>query len=407
MICTIRKIKAKPLVLVFLLYILSSYVCQETLLSPRINSLFLMAFVGLAAVYATVKYSCVDTHFCRWYLLFLMYSLCSASLMRENVFPTLYQMLVVLILTFCFCVVITSKETLELTVFIYILAAVCMGILIISYNPQYLIENIEGLDRVRLGEDETGNANIFSSLMMFSGVFASWQVLYKKNPILRIFSILSLVFILYLMALSGGRKTIIALIACTMFFIWKKSGHSGKKRVLSIVVICSLLYLLVYLTMNVPWLYDVVGNRFEGFFSFISGSDNGQVSSDSTRKKMIEIGFQEWTRRPIFGHGLDSFKFFNRMETGHMYYSHNNYVEMLYDFGLIGFLFYYIFVYKLYKKLVALPEEHKNYSILGIGILIELLVFDMGGVAYYMNGNMIMLCIVSLIAYSPFLFNNR
>ncbi len=90
-----------------------------------------------------------------------------------------------------------------------------------------------------------------------------------------------------------------------------------------------------------------------------------------------------------------------------MYYSHNNYVEMLYDFGLIGFLFYYIFVYKLYKKLVALPEEHKNYSILGIGILIELLVFDMGGVAYYMNGNMIMLCIVSLIAYSPFLFNNR
>ena len=93
--------------------------------------------------------------------------------------------------------------------------------------------------------------------------------------------------------------------------------------------------------------------------------------------------------------------------TGHMFYSHNNYVEMLYDFGIIGFLFYYVFIYKLYIRLKKLPKEFETYSILGIGILLELLFFDIGGVAYYINGNMIMLCIASLIAYSPRLINEK
>jgi len=407
MLTTINQIKDKLLVIVFLLYILSSYVCQESLLPSTINSLFLMAFVGLSVIYAIRNPYAIDEHFSRWYFVLLLYSLCSALLMNENVFQTWYQMLVVLILTFCLCVAIKSKEALDSMVFVYVLAAVCMGILIVSYNPQYLIDNIEDLDGVRLGGDETGNANIFSALMMFSGVFASWSALYKRNITIQVFSILSLVFILYLMALSGGRKTIIALVVCMMFFIWKKGGHSGKKKFITIVAICSALYLLVYLVINVPWLYDVVGNRFEGLFSFITGNGGDQVSSDSTRKKMIDIGLKGWTQRPIFGHGLDSFKFFNKITTGHMYYSHNNYVEMLYDFGLIGFLFYYVFIYKLYKKLLSLPEEYKIYSILGIGILIELLMFDLGGVSYYMNGNMILLCIVSLIAYSSSLFKKQ
>ena len=117
------------------------------------------------------------------------------------------------------------------------------------------------------------------------------------------------------------------------------------------------------------------------------------------------MGLQGWFESPIFGHGLDAFKFFNKETTGHFFYSHNNYVEMLYDFGILGFLFYYVYIYKLYKKLTKVPKELESFSILGIGIIIELLFFDIGGVAYYINGNMIMLCIVSLIAYSPKLTN--
>ena len=159
--------------------------------------------------------------------------------------------------------------------------------------------------------------------------------------------------------------------------------------------------------MNIPWLYDVVGYRFDGFLSFVGGTGESNVTSDDLRRKMIEMGFQGWTEKPILGHGLDSFKFFNKKMTGHMFYSHNNYVEMLYDFGIIGFLFYYIFIYKLYRRLKRLPKDFDPFSILGIGILIELLFFDIGGVAYYINGNMIMLCIVSLIAYSPRLINDE
>lgn len=407
MINSIRNIKNKPLVLVFLLYIITSYVCQETLLPSKINSLFLLVFVGLAFCYRIQKRNYVDKHFSIWYLILLLYSLFSALLMSNDVFYTLYQMLVVFVLTFCFGIVITNRKTLELTIVTYVISAVLMGILIMYYNPMYLIENVSGLGGMRLGQEETGNANIFTALMMFSGVFASWLILYNKNVILRVCSAFSLVLILYLMALSGGRKTIIAVVACTMFFVWKKGAYSIKKKVFSLFVICIVLYSIVYMMMTIPWLYDVVGYRFDGLFSFVGGTGESNVTSDNLRKEMIEMGFQGWTEKPIFGHGLDSFKFFNKEMTGHMFYSHNNYVEMLYDFGIIGFLYYYIFIYKLYIRLKKLPKEFEIYSILGIGILLELLFFDIGGVAYYINGNMIMLCIVSLIAYSPRLINKE
>ena len=289
----------------------------------------------------------------------------------------------------------------------YVISAVLMGVLIMYYNPMYLIGNVSDLGGTRLGQEETGNANIFTALMMFSGVFASWLLLFNKNVILRLCSAFSLVLILYLMALSGGRKTIIAVVTCTMFFVWKRGEYSVKKKVFSLIVICIVLFSIVYMMMNIPWLYDVVGYRFDGFLSFVGGTGESNVTSDDLRKKMIEMGFQGWTENPLLGHGLDSFKFFNKETTGHMFYSHNNYVEMLYDFGIIGFLFYYVFIYKLYRRLKKRPKEFENFSILGIGILIELLFFDIGGVAYYINGNMIMLCIVSLIAYSPRLINKE
>lgn len=402
----LNKIIDKPLVLVFLLYVISSYVCQETLLPPVINSLLLVAFVGTAISSCMFRANMLNMNFSKWYIILVLYALCSALLMTDNVFPTLYQMFVILILTFCYNVTISSKETLEITIVTYVVSAVVMGISIMYFNPIYLIGNIGGLDGTRLGGEETGNANIFTALMMFSGVFASWCTLYKKNIVLRIFSLLSLLLILYLMALSGGRKTIIALVACTLYFIWKKGGNSILKKTIAIVAICLTMYLILYLMMNVQWIYDVIGYRFDGLLGFLDGTGKSNVSSDELRKKMIEIGLQGWTERPIFGHGLDSFKFLNQKITGRMFYSHNNYVEMLYDFGLVGFVLYYSFIYKIYKRLTSLPEDYKIYSILGVGIIIELLLFDIGGVSYYTHGNMIMLCIATIISEAPKYFRN-
>lgn len=404
MIKPLNNVKDKILVVFLLLYIISSYVCQEALLPPRLNSLVLIAFVGIAIIYSMFRANTVNLNFSKWYLIFFLYSLCSALLMTNNVMPTLYQMVVILVLTFCYSISIYSEKVLELTVITYVISAVTMGILIIYYNPVYLIGNIDSLDGNRLGGDETGNANIFTALMMFSGVFAVWVALYKKNIVLRFTSILSLLFILYLMALSGGRKTIIALIACTLYFIWKKAGKSIHKKVMAILVIGLTMSFILYITMSVQWIYDVIGYRFEGLLDFLNGTGYSNVTSDDLRKKMIEIGLQGWSERPMFGHGLDSFKFFNEQITGRKFYSHNNYIEILYDFGLVGFILYYVFIYKLYKRLISLPKEYEIYSILAIGIIIELLLFDIGGVSYYANLNMIMLCIASIISYAPINF---
>lgn len=404
MILVNKSLYNKCLILIMLLYILSSYLCQETLLPTKINSLLLYGFVAFSFVVILLMRGYVNYRFSRWYLIFFVYSSLSAMLMADNVFPTLYQMFVVLILTICFSVSIDCRTTLNLTAITFVVAAVLMGLLIILYNPSYLIVNLGELSGVRLGEEETGNANIFTALMMFSAVFASWLIFYHTNIVIRILCGLSLLLILYLMALSGGRKTIIAVVACLLYFIWKKCA---KKKITAMISILIILCAIIYMMKNIPWLYDIIGYRFDGFFGFLSGTRESNVSSDDLRIDMIKNGLIGWTERPLFGHGLDSFKFFNRRTTGHMFYSHNNYVELLYDFGLVGFTLYYYFIYKTFDKLRTLPEEYSKYSVLGIGIILELLLFDFGGVSYYMNGNMIMLCIVSQIAYSSRLINSH
>lgn len=405
MIVTAKRAKDIILLLIFVLYIISSYVCQDALLPPKINSILLLVFVGISIFCFMIRAQSYDLNFSKWYSLYILYALVSALLMSNNVFPTLYQMFVILILTFCYSVVINSKDNLEITAVTYVISAVAMGVLIMYYNPVYLFGNINSLEGERLGTEETGNANIFTALMMFSGVFAAWLTLYHRHIVLRIFSLLSFLLILYLMALSGGRKTIIALLVCSLYFVWRKGRI--KNKLIAIVSIISIMYLLLYLINNVQWIYDVVGYRFEGLLGFIGGTGESNVSSDDLRKRMMEIGLQGWLEKPIFGHGLDSFKFYNAKVTGHMFYSHNNYVEILYDFGIVGFALYYTFMYKLFKRLTLLPKEYELYSILGIGIIIELLIFDIGGVSYYAHSNMIMLCLATIISYSPKYFKGE
>ena len=124
MIKPLNNVKDKILVVFLLLYIISSYVCQEALLPPRLNSLLLIAFVVIAIIYSMFRANTVNLNFSKWYLIFFLYSLCSALLMTNNVMPTLYHMGVILVLTFCYSISIYSEKVLELTVITYVISAV-------------------------------------------------------------------------------------------------------------------------------------------------------------------------------------------------------------------------------------------------------------------------------------------
>lgn len=380
--------------LLLCLYVFFMFTAQETLLPTVIHSAVMYCMIGAVAVYALLKKKASITGFSIWYSVFFLFCIFSAALYPQSDPSILFPIVVSLIISFCFIQLINSTDKLEACLNIYVISAVVMALMLWQTGQlDYLY--IDARSEMRLGTEVTGNANIFTALFMYSGVFAAWFMVYEKKKMYRLIYLLAFVFILFIMIASGGRKTIIAIMgALGVFLVMKESGHKKKiikNTILAIAIVAGIFVAI----LKVPILYDLIGERFEGLFDFFTGKGSN-VSSDDTRGQIFVLALKGWLEQPLLGHGIDSFKSFNRAVTGHFYYAHNNFAELLYDVGIVGFaLFYYMFVY-IYKRLKLVNADYYKYKILGYGLLVELLIFDVGGVSYYLVGNIVILAITYL-----------
>ena len=375
-------------VLLMTLYILFNYIAQETLIPPVVSSITMYVFVAWTFLFSVIrKVSNTKIYkYSMWYVLLTVWSLMSFLWADNTVWIQIYNMVVVLIITFCFIETVDTGEKLEYFAHVYVASADLLGLMIFA-TGQFSY----GLYSERLGMDIMGNANTFSSFLMVSAVFAAWLLIFKKKKATKIFNAASLVFLLFLMAASGGRKTIIAVVICMVYFFITKDRNNSVKSAGNVLKAAAVIVLLYIAVMKIPMLYETIGFRFEQLFSLAEGGTS-EVSSDATRKEMIRIGFDAWLKNPIVGYGLDTFKYYNLQMTRHFYYAHNNYIELLYDLGIIGFLLYYWFVGKLLVKLKKIRSDSGRYKELGIGLIIESLIFDIGGVSYYTIIIQIILC---------------
>ncbi len=106
---------------------------------------------------------------------------------------------------------------------------------------------------------------------------------------------------------------------------------------------------------------------------FLEGNEKG---SAKTRSFMIEKGIQLWQDSPLWGWGAGGFRsnaFFGA-------YSHNTFVEILVNYGLIGFsLFYGFFAIIFYE---GLKSPNKSKASLGMQMVFMLFVLGMWAVLF-------------------------
>lgn len=97
-----------------------------------------------------------------------------------------------------------------------------------------------------------------------------------------------------------------------------------------------------------------------------------------TRSHLIERGLELWWDRPLVGYGIDQF----RQVSEYNYYSHNNYTEILANFGVLGFaLFYSLYAIILVRAVpAALRGSDTAWTILAI--VLVLLLMDVARVSY-------------------------
>lgn len=372
------------------LYVLLTYIAQETLLPPVLHSMTMYAFIGWTALNVFRRGKVRLKKYTLWYLSVIAFSAISMLWAVEAETGTLYVMFVSLILTSCILETVDSLEKLEACMLTFVIAATVMGIMLFATGQV----DVEGNER--LGEEITGNANSFSILFMVSSMFASWFLVYKKGFV-RTFSLLSLLFQFVIMGLSGGRKSVIVAVICLLWYILAKDLGRAKKLIKDLIKFALFFAMGYWVVMEVPVFYKTIGYRFENLFTLLLTGD-GVTLGDKVRQEMVRIGLERWIWSPIWGYGLDTFKHYNEQITGHFYYAHNNYVELLYDLGIIGMVLYYSFFVRIFWGLKQMLPEYTQYRALGLGIVFSFLVYDLGGVTFYGVFYQIVICLAFFIS---------
>jgi len=103
-----------------------------------------------------------------------------------------------------------------------------------------------------------------------------------------------------------------------------------------------------------------------------------QGRETNTRSHLIERALELWWDRPLTGYGIDQF----RVVSEYSYYSHNNYSEILADFGIIGFLFFYSLYALLLIRAVPAALRGSNSAWTILAIVLVLLLMDVARVSY-------------------------
>lgn len=376
-------------IFLFCIYIVIGYLANDIVLPTIINTIFLYLFIGYSVIYTFIEGTYKISKFTAWQIIFTAISIFSLtySPLKEVFEGQFYLCIVNLVMIYFLSRYEIDKEIFVRIAWSYAVgSALLIALLIRSGN----VFDSSG----RLGTDLVGNANILAAMLMVSAIYAFWLLVYTKNSLWKkIILIGCVVLIYYGMFLSGGRKYIFIPLIFLYIILFFKTDNKGRKHLIrNTVIVAALLVLVIYIIMNVPSLYDVIGQRLENLIYFIeTGRILREGGAEELRAKMIEIGWNAWPESPLLGHGFDSFKYYNVQITGRFFYSHNNFIELLYNLGIAGFIVYYWFYIKMiitgWRERNSKPQYATYFS---IALFISMLFYETGAINYSATSSFIL-----------------
>jgi len=219
-----------------------------------------------------------------------------------------------------------------------------------------------------------GNPNKLSKIMTIS-IFSSIMLLRTKERIF-IFKwglILNVFLALFVIFMTASKQAIILAPILILFSI--NYGKGKIKNILLIAVLIIGLYKVATdFLPNVEFLeiFKKFEYRIVSFYETIYGTNSG--ASTSEREYLLFRGIEIFSERPIFGAGMNNFRFFE------LKYAHNNYIELLVGVGLIGTIIFYRLYFVVIKKIIKM-RALKIKSILYTMVLV-LLLMDLITVTY-------------------------
>lgn len=323
------------------------------------------------------------------YLTFFIYTLFSLFLSIDLVMGLLRSINILFILINLVVIynIIIHLNNINPVIYAFILFSVINFLLlnnIITYFPEPFVESrfVGTLD----------NSNTLA-IYLFLTIFLSMYYI-NKNPILFYSKYLlsfNILFVMYTLTATGSKKGIILTIILILIYLVSniRLDKTIFTKLIKFILIFTIIIFTVKEIVNLELLidnFDRIIKRMTLAYEGISGI--GGDTSTTDRLVLIEIAFEHFLSNPLFGIGNTSFT------AMYGFYAHNNYVDLLANLGIIGFLIYYSIHVLLIIKILKIKEA--SIKFLFLFFILTILLMDIALVSYYSK---ILIIILSLIYF--------
>lgn len=385
----------KPRLIVIYLYILFSFIAKPPMMSEMYVTYSIYLVMGYAMLIVLKDKIIYWSKYLTWSLLIM--ALCFLSVLyahhKEVAFDGIYTLFIPFALAFSFVQLISTKEDIKNILNVLALSGAILYILMMKHNLFDITE--------RLGNELFGNANAFASMILLSVMAAICSIYMSKNKMLWLVMIVVIILDYHMLLLSEGRKYLILPILFTVVLSFKASGFKMTRLALIIGIIVIATPIVIGILFSLDVISDNLISRFEMTFAMMEGQSGMMGDGDIERQNMIGSGLRYFSYSPIWGNGQGNFSYLFSLENtgGHLgHYSHNNYVELLCNLGIIGFVVYYAFYYKILRRTFKTNTEEANIV---FSFFISIMILEFGIVSYFTQYLLqIIVCIMSLEIYN-------
>ena len=229
-------------------------------------------------------------------------------------------------------------------------------------------------------ETDLLNANILGITTSLSILINLYFILIMKE--IKIYDLL-IIFGIIILAFSASRKAIVmAVIGTIVIIIFGFRMRMHKKTLFPYLFVVSAIIALIFVISNLS-IFNLANDRIDSLFNFFSENKGNVDGSTLARMKLNEIGVDLFNSKPLFGYGIDNAKIYgNAYFHTTEYYLHNNFLEILANLGLVGFVIYYLPYIIILYRLVRYWNSKSNYFIISFVLFVLTIIIDYGSVSY-------------------------
>ncbi len=257
----------------------------------------------------------------------------------------------------------------------------------------YYAEELISLDFKRLG-DAFGNVNGIGGFFCIGFAFSLYYGFFEK----KYQSFIYLLLFAFL-GITTGSRTVILLVLVS--FIAAIIIKFGRKKWYFAVSIFAIFLIIGIIVLRMP-MFSYISTRIEDmFYLFVGGKTKLADSSSVIRSNLIKEGAYGSLTKLLFGYGHLGFQ---KNITSYNTYAHNNYIEVVSDYGILGLfafesiIFIPIFRYFFKSKNVSNDENIEKLKRWMLIFAIFLVFYQLTGVQSISKESYILMMLISIVS---------